>query len=66
MGKGHRDNHAARKKRGPVAFELKAKRRFEPKTICNLCGNKVRPSTVKAGLCKACLEKYGQNFLETL
>lgn len=27
MGKGHRDNHKARKKRGSAAFDKKAKRR---------------------------------------
>jgi hypothetical protein len=50
MGKGHRDNHAARKKRGPEAFAKKVERR-EP----DLCGTACRPSKLEGGLCPLCL-----------
>lgn len=53
MGKGHRDNHAARMKRGPEAFAKKAERR-EPETKCNLCGTVCRASKLNAGLCPKC------------
>lgn len=53
MGKGHRDNHAARMKRGSEAFEKKAERR-EPVTKCNLCGTECRASKLTAGLCPRC------------
>lgn len=53
MGKGHRDNHAARKKRGQVAFDKKAQRR-EPESKCNLCGRKCRDKILEAGLCPIC------------
>ena len=55
MGKGHRDNHEARKKRGSVAFEKKAERR-EPELRCNLCGNKCRLTKMRGGLCPYCFE----------
>lgn len=35
MGKSHRDNHKARKKRGAVAFAKKAKQRQKRKNIAN-------------------------------
>ena len=35
MGKSHRDNHKARKKRGEVAFAKSAKRRAKRKRIAN-------------------------------
>lgn len=55
MGKGHRDNHAARKKRGPVAFQKKAERRAKPpKPKCNLCGTPTRPKKLLGGLCPRC------------
>lgn len=42
MGKGHRDNHEARKKRGPVAFKKKAERRRPhytgPYSVTFTCG----------------------------
>jgi hypothetical protein len=39
MGKGHRDNHRARLKRGPEAFQKKTERRAEPRKFkCNTCG----------------------------
>lgn len=51
MGKGHRDNHAARKKRGPGAFAKKKERRtFEPK--CPMCGGPARD--LSAGICIGC------------
>jgi len=54
MSKGHRDNHAARMKRGPSAFAKKAARRQdEPR--CNLCGTPCRPSKLDGGLCPYCL-----------
>ena len=55
MGKGHRDNHAARLKRGPSAFEKKAERR-EPESRCNLCGRPCRSSKLEDGLCPMCLK----------
>lgn len=55
MGKGHRDNHQARLKRGPVAFKKKAARRAEPKKVkCNLCGTPSRK--IEKGLCPKCIE----------
>lgn len=57
MGKGHRDNHAARMKRGPEAFEKKAERRAPAaKTKCNICGTPTRPAKLEAGLCPPCRE----------
>ncbi len=57
MGKSHRDNHAARKKRGNVAFEKKAKRRAaSKKPKCNLCGSRTRPKNLVAGICARCKE----------
>jgi hypothetical protein len=53
MGKGHRDNHAARKKRGPAAFEKKASRRA-PESKCNMCGRSCRAEKLSAGLCPNC------------
>lgn len=53
MSKGHRDNHAARVKRGPEAFKKKAERRqHEPK--CNVCGRPCRESKLVAGACPIC------------
>lgn len=61
MGKGHRDNHAARKKavhRGVPAFDIKGKRREEDKKLpCNLCGVKTRQSKLTGGLCPVCMER---------
>jgi hypothetical protein len=56
MGKGHRDNHKARKKRGKVAFDKKAKRRALPlnKGKCNICGNVCRKIKMKGDLCSKC------------
>lgn len=51
MSKGHRDNHAARMKRGRVAFEKKAKRRTHSQ-ICPLCGNPAR--NLQLGICEGC------------
>lgn len=56
MGKSHRDNHNARKKRGKVAFDKKAKRRTQTKVACNLCGKKTRSHKLTGGLCSCCLE----------
>lgn len=54
MSKGYRDNHAARVKRGPSAFDKKAQRRVvEPR--CNLCGTPCRESKLSGGLCPKCL-----------
>lgn len=55
MGKGHKDNHEARVKRGSVAFEKKAKRRILP-SKCNLCGGKCRPTKLQGGLCPRCIK----------
>lgn len=53
MGKRHRDNHAARKKRGPEAFAKKKARR-EPKSRCNVCHRDCRPDRLFAGVCPVC------------
>lgn len=55
MGKGHRDNHRARKKRGQIAFDKKAKRRNPDKIKCNLCGTLTRSGKLQGGLCPICL-----------
>jgi hypothetical protein len=61
MGKGHKDNHAARKKatqRGVPAFEIKAERRKEEsKAPCNLCGTKTRKAKLVGGLCPKCNDR---------
>lgn len=54
MGKGHRDNHAARVKRGPAAFAKKAKRRASSRIQCNICGTNSRPVMILGGLCPRC------------
>jgi rubrerythrin len=59
MSKGHRDNHAARKKRGSVAFSKKAERR-KPVTKCNLCGQVCRSHKLNSGLCPICFERTRQ------
>jgi hypothetical protein len=46
MGKGHRDNHKARLKRGDP-----------DKIACNLCGTKSRPSVMVGGLCPKCFNQ---------
>jgi len=56
MSKGHRDNHAARVKRGPVAFAKKAKRRAIDKIPCLRCGQRSRPSVMDMGLCPLCVK----------
>lgn len=57
MGKGHRDNHNARKKRGDIAFKKKNKRRSSHhKKKCNLCGTLTRLTKITAGLCPICFE----------
>jgi len=56
MGKGHRDNHKARLKRGDAAFEKKHDRRRPDKIACNLCGTKSRPCVMVGGLCPKCLK----------
>lgn len=58
MGKGHRDNHRARKKRGPVAFAKKAERRAPPKRPkCNGCGNSFNKEDLLGGFCPKCIER---------
>jgi hypothetical protein len=68
MGKGHRDNHAARVNRGLVSFEKKTERREDAKYYCGpwnvtfKCGkveyislarsNEVRDVAMKAHSCK--------------
>ena len=60
MGKGHKDNHRARKKRGSVAFEKKAQRRNSKKRKCHVCGAEARPETFNSefGHCKPCEDRY--------
>jgi hypothetical protein len=58
MGKSHRDNHAARMKRGPVAFAKKAKRRAidTNRRKCMVCGQTSRVSAwdKNTGICPSC------------
>jgi hypothetical protein len=54
MGKGHRDNHRARKKRGNVAFAKKAERRAPDLDKCSVCGNRCRQVKQIAGACPNC------------
>lgn len=55
MGKGHRDNHAARVKRGSEAFAKKAERR-EPESRCNVCMRPCREKKLVAGVCPICVK----------
>lgn len=57
VGKGHRDNHKARKKalkRGKDAFALKKNRRAVVKLRCRQCGVAARASVVKDAYCPRC------------
>ncbi len=55
MGKGHRDNHKARKKRGKVAFDKKNERRkFISRCYC--CHTECRPKKLVDKLCPRCRE----------
>jgi len=54
MSKSHRDNHKARLKRGPEAFDKKAKRRSSDKATCPACGRKVRAEKMIHGQCPIC------------
>ncbi len=56
MGKGHRDNHRARKKRGPEAFAKKAERRLA-QSRCNICRIARPANKLEGGLCKNCLKR---------
>lgn len=56
MGKSHRDNHAARKKIGKVAFEKKAARRKEVKK-CRGCGTVPREKNLVGDFCTRCTER---------
>ena len=57
MSKSHRDNHRARKKKGSVAVNKKAKRRHFNKKKCNLCGRLARSSRMICGLCPICIDR---------
>jgi len=61
MNKSHRDNHAARKKRGSVAFEKKYDRRTggKDRKKCGICGTKTRVKKLLDGMCPLCLERLG-------
>lgn len=54
MGKGHRDNHRARVKRGLVAFEKKAERRTPKGVKCFHCGIVSRAEVMTEGYCPIC------------
>lgn len=54
MSKSHRDNHAARMKRGPAAFAKKAKRRKVTQLPCLRCGTRSRPSVLIDSYCPPC------------
>ena len=53
MGKGHRDNHNARKKRGQVAFDKKNNRR-KFVSRCHCCHAECRPKKLADKLCPLC------------
>jgi hypothetical protein len=61
MGKSHRDNHAARKKRGPEAFAKKAERRTPGpnRRKCRVCGTQTRITKLTAGICPLCAAGLG-------
>lgn len=61
MGKGHRDNHRARKKRGPTAFAKKAQRRSNNsrRNKCVICGTNTRKDKLEEGMCPKCYERLG-------
>lgn len=61
MGKGHRDNYRARKKRGDTAFSKRAMRRaFDTHKIkCTVCGNEVRIKTLVHDMCQRCARRLG-------
>lgn len=60
MGKGHRDNYKARKKRGKKAFAKKNMRRKAQGEIyrnkCKICGRKCRKKKLVQGACPVCVE----------
>ena len=60
MGKGHRDNHKARKKRGNAAFSKKAARKKAQGEVnqnkCKVCGRKCRKKKLVLGACPVCRE----------
>lgn len=56
IGKGHKDNHKARLKRGSAAFEKKASRR-KKESKCSICGGKCRKSKLVLDTCPICLKK---------
>lgn len=61
MGKSHRDNHAARVKRGPIAFKKKAIRRAidERRIKCTVCGTLVRTAKLEDIMCPPCRSRLG-------
>jgi rubrerythrin len=61
MGKGHRDNTAARKKRGPAAFAKKAARRApdERRAKCRVCGTLARVARLEDRMCPPCRARLG-------
>jgi hypothetical protein len=61
MGKGHRDNHKARLKRGTVAFEKKKKRRALDyyHLRCITCGGVYKRIKIISGLCPICRKRMG-------
>lgn len=65
MSKSHRDNTAARKKRGPVAFKKRAERRKRDplRDKCGICGwtSRVSAWTKNAGLCPHCNQRKNSN-----
>jgi len=61
MGKSHRDNHAARVKRGPETFAKKAERRAEPdRPKYKVCGTSCRPKVLTDGICPPCLSRVSK------
>lgn len=60
MGKSHRDNHKARKKRGPEAFAKKARRRNNrTHRTCQVCGTITRIHKLRDRICPKCVERLG-------
>lgn len=63
MGKGHKDNHKARKKRGTAAFALKNERRKAKadtsRRRCRICGTVSRASVLVDKICPLCQKELG-------
>ncbi|MCQ9208601.1 MAG: hypothetical protein NG712_04400 [Omnitrophica bacterium] len=68
MGKGHRDNHNARQKRGKKAFAKKTTRQKAradgDRNKCKVCGRKCRKKKLTLGACPICREAMSAKISE--